>query len=81
MELRRSELVMRYMLTTRVIALADIVSVTPTDSGLTVETLHGAKYNSPAFIGGKSPLATWLRLRSRADGIASVIMAAARSKP
>ena len=74
MELRSDELVLRYTLTTRVIPLHAIASVTPGRAGLVIETDDGARYGSPAFIGEKAPVATWLRRSTRADGIADLIM-------
>ena len=76
MEIRDGELVLQYTLTTRLISLDAITSVSPTDSGLSIETSDGAQYGSPAFIGEKSPLATWMRRRTGADEIADAIMSA-----
>lgn len=76
MEIRDGELVLRYMLTTRVIPLHTVVNVTPGRSGLGFETQDGASYSSPSLIGEKAPLMTWLRRRTAADGIADTVMAA-----
>jgi hypothetical protein len=76
MELDEEQLVLRYTLTTRVIPLHTIVSVTPGRAGLQFQTRDGASYGSPAFIGEKAPLMSWLHRRTKADSIAETILAA-----
>ena len=76
MDLDEEQLVLRYTLTTRVIPLHTIVSVTPGRAGLQFQTRDGASYGSPAFIGEKAPLMSWLHRRTNADSIADTILAA-----
>lgn len=76
MEIRGGDLVLRYMLTSRVLPLRTVVNVTPGRSGLTFETQDGASYGSPSLIGEKAPLMSWLRRRTASDDIAETIMAA-----
>jgi hypothetical protein len=73
MDLRHDDIVMRHMLWSRRIALSEITSVTAGREGLSVETRDGATYGSPMFIGQKSPLASWLHRKARADEIAEAI--------
>lgn len=76
MDLRQDFIVMRYMLRSRHISLAEVTSVTTGREGLSVETRDGSRYSSPMFIGQKAPLASWLHRRTRADEIAETIMKA-----
>ena len=74
--LTREAVEMQYFLSTRVVALAEVVAVRPTQEGLLIQTADGDGFMAPALVGEKAPLSGWLRRHTASDRLAETILSA-----